>query len=128
MVECTGSFVINDHKTKLPTTGPTTDSICLIFFSSYKLTHKVANLPSVAVTLQHRSALLRPVGGAKPADSLPVAAGGDGRLLPEGRGAAARDAEPDLHRDDALHGDPGSGDLFTLHVPTDRSVGAGLGV
>jgi TRAP-type mannitol/chloroaromatic compound transport system permease large subunit len=36
-----------------------------------------------------------------------VAAGGDGGLLPQGREPAARDAEPDLRRHDALHGHPG---------------------
>ncbi len=36
--------------------------------------------------------------------------------------------EPDLHRDAALHGDPDAGDLFALHVPADRSVGAVVSV
>ena len=54
--------------------------------------------------VQHRPAVLRAAGGAQPADGVPVAAGGDGRVLPQGRGAAARDAEPDLRRDDAVHG------------------------
>ena len=45
---------------------------------------------------QHRPAVLRAAGGAEPADGVPVAAGGDGGVLPERRGAAACDAEPDL--------------------------------
>ena len=79
--------------------------------------HLHADLHPAAVALQHRSALLRPAGGAQPADSVPVAAGGDGRVLPEGRGAAARDAEPDLPGDDAVHGDPGARDIPAVHVP-----------
>ena len=55
-----------------------------------------ADLHSAAAALRHRSAVLRPAGGAQPADRVPVAAGGDGGVLPEGRVAAARDAEPDL--------------------------------
>jgi len=38
-------------------------------------------------------------------------------FLSEGGGAAARDAEPDLHRDDAVHGDPVFGDIFALPLP-----------
>ena len=45
------------------------------------------------------------------------AAGGDGRVLPEGREPAACDAEPDLRRHAALHGHPGAGDLPAVHVP-----------
>jgi hypothetical protein len=69
--------------------------------------HLHADLHPAAGALQRRSAVLRPAGGAQPADGLPLAAGGDGGLLPEGRVAAARDAEPDLRRHDALHGHPG---------------------
>ncbi len=79
-------------------------------------------------TLQHRSALLRAPRGPEPPDGVPLAAGGDGRLLPEGGGAAPRELEPDLRRDAALHGDPDAGDLFALHVPADRSVGSVVGV
>ena len=35
--------------------------------------------------VQRRPAVLRPAGGAEPADGVPVAAGGDGGVLPEGR-------------------------------------------
>ena len=90
--------------------------------------HLHADLHPAPGALQHRSALLRSARGPEPPDGVPLAAGGDGRLLPEGGGAAARDAEPDLHRDDAVHGDPVFGDLFALHVPADRSVGAVPGV
>ena len=51
---------------------------------------------------------------------------GNGRVLSEGRSAAPRDTEPDLHRDDAVHGDPGARDLFALQVSTNRFVGAVL--
>ena len=46
------------------------------------------------------------------ADRVPLAAGGDGGVLPEGRVAAARDPQPDLRGHDAVHGDPGA-----RHVP-----------
>ena len=36
--------------------------------------------------------------------TLPEPAGGDERVLPEGSGAEARDAEPDLRRHDAVQG------------------------
>ncbi len=42
--------------------------------------------------LQHRSALLRSPRGPEPPDGVPLAAGGHGRLLPEGGGAAPCDA------------------------------------
>ena len=73
-------------------------------------------------------ALLRFARGPEPPDGVPLAAGGDGRVLPEGGGAAPRDAQPDLHRDAAVHGDPDAGDLPALHVPADRFVGSELGV
>ena len=41
---------------------------------------------------------------AEPADVVPVAAGGDVGVLPEGRGAQERDAEPDLQRHVPVHG------------------------
>jgi len=47
----------------------------------------------------------------------PVAAGRDGRLLPEGGGAAARDAEPDLRGHDPVHDDPGAGARAAVPVP-----------
>jgi hypothetical protein len=71
---------------------------------------------------------IRPARGPEPPDGVPLAARGDGRLLPEGGGAAPCDAQPDLHRDDAVHGDPVFGDLPALPVPADRSMGAVLGV
>jgi TRAP-type mannitol/chloroaromatic compound transport system permease large subunit len=63
-----------------------------------------ADLHSAARQVQHRPALLRLARGAEPADGVPLSAGRDGRVLPEGRSAAARDAERDLPRDDAVHG------------------------
>ena len=67
--------------------------------------------------VRHRSAVLRPAGRAEPADGVPLAAGGDGGVLPEGRVAAARDAEPDLRGHDAVHGHPGRRAGAALHVP-----------
>ena len=90
--------------------------------------HLHADLHPTPGALQHRSTLLRFACGPEPPDGVPLAAGRDGRLLSEGGGAAARDAQPDLHRDDAVHGDPVFGDIFTLSLPADRPVGAELGV
>jgi hypothetical protein len=58
------------------------------------------------------------------ADGIPLAAGRDGRVLLEGRGAAARDAEPDLRRDDALHGDSGLCHGAALYLAADRAMAA----
>ena len=55
-------------------------------------------------------------------------AGGDGRLLPEGRGSAPRDPEPDLPRNDAVHGAPVPRDSPAVHLPADRAVGAEFGL
>ena len=74
--------------------------------------------------VQHRSAVLRPAGRAQPADGVPVAAGGDGGVLSEGRVAAARHAEPDLRRHDAVHGDPGRRAGAAVHLSRDRAVAA----
>ena len=49
---------------------------------------------------------------------------GNGRVLSEGRSAAPRDAEPDLHRNDAIHGDPVPRYSPAIPVPADRIVGA----
>ena len=55
--------------------------------------------------LQHRPHPVGLPGVREPAGRLPVAARRHVGLLPEGRLAAARHAEPDLRRHDALHAD-----------------------
>ena len=69
--------------------------------------HLHADLHPAAPALQHRSAVLRVAGRAQPADGVPLAAGGNGGVLPQGRVAPARDAQRDLRGHDAVHGDPG---------------------
>ena len=56
--------------------------------------HLRADLPAAARRFRHRSDLLRHPGGAQHADRLQHSAGGDGGLLPEGSGAAARASSP----------------------------------
>ena len=90
--------------------------------------HLHADLHPAFGELQHRSALFRFARGPESPDGVPLAAGGDGRLLPEGGGATPCYAQPDLHRDAAVHGDPDSGDLSALHVPADRSVDSVAGL
>ena len=60
--------------------------------------HLRADLPAAARRLRHRPDLLRHPGGAQHADRLQHAAGGDGGVLPQGRGAAAREADRHLQR------------------------------
>ena len=48
--------------------------------------------------------------------AFPLAAGCHGRVLPERRGAAARDAESDIRGHDAFHGDPGGRARAAVHV------------
>ena len=78
--------------------------------------------PGTAIGAAHRSPVLRAAGSAEPADGVPVATGGDGGFLPQGRGSAARDVEPDLRRDDAVHGNPADRADPTVLVPRDRSL------
>ena len=70
--------------------------------------------------------LLRHPGGAEHANRLQYSTGGDGGLLPEGRGPAARQAHRHLRRRAAvrIHGvhDDGAG----LHLPGHRPVAARL--
>src|SRR5215813_6423552 len=64
-----------------------------------------ADLPAAAAALQHRP---DPVGHDRvrePASGVPVAAGGDVGVLSQGRVAAARHAQPDIRRHDAVHAD-----------------------
>jgi TRAP-type mannitol/chloroaromatic compound transport system permease large subunit len=65
--------------------------------------HLRADLPAAAAALPDRSAAVRHAGVREPAGRVPVAAGGDVGLLPEGRVAQARDAQPDLRGHDAVH-------------------------
>ena len=90
--------------------------------------HLHAHLHPAARQVRRRPAVLRPAGGAEPADRLPEPAGGDGRLLPEGREPAACHAEPDLLGHAALHGHPGAGHRAALPVPGHRPVVAAAAV
>ena len=45
-------------------------------------------------------------------------------LSGQGRVAAARDAQPDLRRHDAVHGHPGAGAGTAVYIPADRAVAA----
>src|SRR5690606_7157889 len=73
---------------------------------------------------RRRPAVLRPAGGAEPADRLPEPARGHERVLPEGRGAEARDAESDLRRHDSFHGHPDHRHRAAVPLPRDRPVAA----
>ena len=86
--------------------------------------HLHANLPAAAAALSHRPAVFRPAGGAESADRVPVAAGGDGGLLPQGRVAAACDPECDFRRHDALHGDPAHRPGAAVRVSADWPLAA----
>jgi tripartite ATP-independent transporter DctM subunit len=83
-----------------------------------------ADLPAAHRTLRYRSAVLRAARRPEFTDRVPLAAGGDVRVLPEGRGAPARNAEPDLRRDDALHGDSDLCHGAALYLAADRPVAA----
>src|SRR5439155_8889228 len=74
------------------------------------------------------SAVLRAARGAQSADRVPIAAGGDGGVLPEGRVAAARDPQRDLRRDDAVHGNPAHRSGPLVPVPGHRPVVAAIGL
>ena len=60
--------------------------------------HLRADLPAAASHLRHRSDLLRHPGCAEHPDGVQHAAGGDGRVLSQGRGAAAGEAHRHLLR------------------------------
>ena len=83
-----------------------------------------ADLHSAARQLRRRSLVLRPAGGAEPADCLPEPTGGHECVLSQGRGATPCDAEPDLRGHAAVHGHPGAGHRAALHVPGHRHVAA----
>ena len=86
--------------------------------------HLHADLRAAARQLRRRPTVLRPAGGAEPADGLPQPAGGHVGLLPEGGGAAARDAEPDLPGHAAVHGHPDPGHRVAVHLSADRPLAA----
>ena len=67
--------------------------------------HLRADLPADAQAFRHRSDPVGHAGVREPAGRVPVAAGRDVGVLPQGRRAEARHAEPDLCRHDALHAD-----------------------
>ena len=62
-----------------------------------------ADLPAAAEAFQHRPDPVGHAGVREPAGGVPVAASRDVGVLPQGRGAAACDAQPDLRRHDAVH-------------------------
>jgi tripartite ATP-independent transporter DctM subunit len=98
------------------------------FFASMNRDHHHirADLPAAASPVWHRSDLLRHPGCAEHADSVQHAAGRDGRLLSEGRGAAGGEAHrhllrrASLRRPGLLHHGAG------LHLPGNRVVVARL--
>ena len=83
-----------------------------------------ADFPAAARRLSHRSDFLWHLGRPEYSDCLQHAARGDGRLLSQGRGAAACEAHGYLQRLAAVcfHGVPDDGD--GLHLPANRAVAA----
>src|SRR5262249_5432259 len=81
-------------------------------------THLCSDLPSAAQSFQHRPDLVGHAGVREPAGGIPVAAGCDVGVLPQGGLAAARHAQSDLQRHDALHGRHHR--LHGDHVPVAR--------
>ena len=81
--------------------------------------HLRPDLPAAAQALQHRPGVVGNAGVREPAGGVPVAAGGDVGVLPQGCRALARDAEPDLLRHDALHADRHP--VHGLHVSLARN-------
>jgi hypothetical protein len=61
--------------------------------------------PAAAQALPDRPDPLGHTGVRQPSGSVPVATGGNVGVLSEGRVAAARHAQPDLRRHDAVHAD-----------------------
>ncbi|MEY9726547.1 hypothetical protein ABIA07_002448 [Bradyrhizobium yuanmingense] len=88
--------------------------------------HLCADLPAAASAIRHRSDLLRHSGGTEHADRVQHAAGRDGGLLSEGRGAARGEADRHLLRRASVRR-PGLPHHGTgLHLPGDRIVAAEL--
>src|ERR1700716_1436293 len=78
--------------------------------------HLRAYLPADAEALQHRPDPVGDTGVRELAGGVPVAAGRDVGVLPQGRRTEARHAQPDFRRHDALHADryPVHGDHVSL--------------
>ena len=72
--------------------------------------------------------VLRPAGGAQYPDLVPVAAGGDGTILSQGRRAELGQHQRYLPRRHALYDHRHRLDDHALHVPADRAVAAQLHV
>src|SRR5262245_18757118 len=84
--------------------------------------HLHADLPATPEDLQHRSLVLRAVGGAQHPDLVPVATGRDGAVLSQGRGARLGQHQRHLPRRAALYVDCDHIDDHALHLPADRPV------
>src|SRR6266850_860622 len=67
--------------------------------------HLRADFPADAEALQHRPNPVGHAGVCELAGGVPVAAGRDVGVLPQGRRTEACHAQPDLRRHDALHAD-----------------------
>src|SRR5947208_10002880 len=80
--------------------------------------HLRADLLADAQALQYRPDPVGDAGVRELAGGVPVAAGRDVGVLPQGRLAAARHAQPDFRRHDALHG--GHHPVHDHHVPLAR--------
>ena len=70
--------------------------------------------------------VLRPFGRPQHSDLVPVPPGGDGALLPEGRGPSLGQYQRHLPRRHALHDHRHHLDGDALHLPADRAVAAQL--
>jgi hypothetical protein len=85
-----------------------------------------ADLPAVAEALPDRRGAVGHDRVREPAGRLPLAAGRDVRLLPEGGLAPARHAEPDIRRDDAVHADRYPLYGYHVHLARHDAVAAEL--
>ena len=73
-----------------------------------------------------RSDAVRHDGGGESAGGVPLAAGGDVGLLPEGRGAETCHSKPDFRRDDALHVHRLLVPRLHVHLAGDDAMAAGV--
>ena len=90
--------------------------------------HLLPDLHPAPEPLRRRPDPVRHDGGGEPPGRVPVAARGDVGVLLEGRGAEARDAQPDLRGDDAVHADRHSLSRVHVHLPRHDALAAGVPV